>query len=201
MKFFLYRFLKITLSIFLKVFYRFEVFGSENVPDRGGAIVAANHASYLDPPVIAAALKRCPTYIAKEGLFKVPLLGPFIRLFSFPVKRGKTLPSTIKEAVSRLKEGEIIVIFPEGGRSADGNILEAKRGVGMIAALSRIPVIPVLIEGTDKALPMGVKLLRPAKIKVIFGNPIIIEKEKDRDFQERFSKNVMEAIKDLKAKA
>lgn len=197
----LYWFFRAIFYIFLKVFNRLEVIGSKNVPDKGGVIVAANHVSYLDPPVIGAALKRRATYMAKQELFKIPLIGIFVKSFSFPVNRDRPQPSTIKEAVSRLKEGELIVIFPEGGRSVDGSLLDAKRGVGIIAAISRMPVVPALIEGTEKALPAGRKFLRPAKIKVIFGNPIEVKKEeKDRHFQEGISRDIMEIIKKLKCK-
>ncbi|MDI6891009.1 MAG: lysophospholipid acyltransferase family protein [Thermodesulfovibrionales bacterium] len=201
MNYLLYRFIKTIFFIFFKVFNRLEVIGYENIPEKGGFIVAANHLSYLDPPIIGTALKRCPTYIAKEGLFRIPLLGKFIKLFSFSVNRDRVQPSTIKEAVSRLKEGEIVVVFPEGGRSVDGSLLDAKRGVGVIAAISRMPVVPTLIKGTEKALPVGAKFLRPAKITVIFGKPIEIDKdETDKQFQNRISNGVMEAIKNLKCK-
>jgi len=177
------------------------VIGSENIPKRGGIIVAANHLSYIDPPVIGAALRRRPSFIAKEGLFGVPFLGKFIRYFSLPVDRDKPRPSTIKETVSRLKNGEAVVVFPEGSRSVDGSMLDAKRGVGMIAAMSMSPVVPTLIEGTDRALPAGAKFLRPAKIRVIFGTPLEIEKkETGKHFQERISREIMEAIRNLKSK-
>ncbi|OGW37370.1 MAG: hypothetical protein A2Y97_05655 [Nitrospirae bacterium RBG_13_39_12] len=186
-------------NIILRVFYRFEVIGHENIPEKGGAIVAANHISYLDPLVIGSASKRRATYMAKEGLFKIPLIGTFVRSFSFPVRRGRPQPSTIKEAVRRLKHGELIVMFPEGGRSVDGKILDIKRGVGVIAALSKMPVVPALISGTAKALPAGAKFLKPSKIKVIFGKPIgIDEKETDKHFQERISRDIIEAINSLK---
>ncbi|MEW6162965.1 MAG: lysophospholipid acyltransferase family protein [Nitrospirota bacterium] len=191
--------LKPIFFIFSKVFNRLEVIGSENVPKEGGVIIAANHLSYLDPPIIGLALKRPPTFIAKEGLFRTPLFGKFIRFFSFPVNRDRPQPSAIKEAVSRLREGKIVVVFPEGGRSADGSLLDAKRGVGMIAAISVAPVVPTLIEGTDSALPAGAKFLRPAKIRVIFGNPLKIEKkERDKHFHERMSREIMERIRSLK---
>jgi 1-acyl-sn-glycerol-3-phosphate acyltransferase len=190
------------LFIFFKVFNRLEVIGSENIPEEGGSIVAANHISYLDPPVIGAALKRRATYMAREGLFNVPLLGAIVRSFSFPVRRGRTQPSTIKEAVKRLKQGELIVMFPEGSRSVNGKLLDAKRGVGIIAAISRMPVIPTLIKGTEKVLPVGAKFLRPAKITVIFGKPMEIDKEEnDKHFQERISRDIIEAIKNLKVNA
>jgi 1-acyl-sn-glycerol-3-phosphate acyltransferase len=194
-----YWFFKAILYIFFKVFHRLEVVGSENVPEEGGVIVAANHVSYLDPPLMGAALKRQATYMAKEGLFKIPILGAVIRLFSVPIRRGRPQPSTIKEAVNRLKKGELIVMFPEGSRSVDGNILDAKRGIGVIAAISRMPVVPALIKGTEKALPVGARFLRPAKITVIFGNPIVTDNEEtDKQFQDRISRDIMETIKNLK---
>lgn len=196
-----YWFFKATFYIILKVFNRLEVIGSENVPEKGGVIVAANHVSYLDPLVIGAALKRRATYMAREELFNIPVIGAFVMSFSFPVRRGKPQPSTIKEAVKRLKQGELIVMFPEGGRSVDGSLLEAKRGVGVIAAISRMPVVPIFIKGTEKALPVGAKFLCPAKITVIFGNPIESDKEEtDKQYQERISRDIIEAIKNLKVK-
>ncbi|HYA11697.1 MAG TPA: lysophospholipid acyltransferase family protein [Thermodesulfovibrionales bacterium] len=196
---FFYQLFRTIFFIFLKVFNRLEVIGDENIPEKGGVIVAANHVSYLDPPVIGVALKRQAAFIAKEGLFRIPLLGMGIKAFSVPVKRDRPQPSTIKEAVSRLKKGGILVLFPEGGRSANGSFLDAKRGVGMIAATSSAPVVPALIEGTDRAFPVGAKFFRPAKIRVIFGTPLKIEKkETDKHFQERISREIMERIKNLK---
>jgi 1-acyl-sn-glycerol-3-phosphate acyltransferase len=199
---FSYQLIRALLYIFFKVFNRLEVVGSENIPLNGGAIVAANHVSYLDPPVLGVALKRRPTYIAKEGLFRIPFIGTVIvRGCCFPVKRDKPQPSVIKEAVSRLKKGGVLVLFPEGSRSTGGSFLDAKRGVALIAAMSVVPVVPTLIEGTDRALPARTKLLRPAKIKVVFGSPLTIgEKETDKVSQERISKEIMERIKNLKSK-
>jgi 1-acyl-sn-glycerol-3-phosphate acyltransferase len=199
---FFYQLLRTIFFVFLKVFNRLEVIGNENIPEKGGVIVAANHFSYLDPPVIGVALKRQASFIAKEGLFKIPIIGRGIKAFSFPVKRDRPQPSTIKEAVSRLKQGGVIVLFPEGGRSANGSFLDAKRGVGMIAAMSSAPVVPALIEGTDRAFPVGAKIFRPAKISVVFGTPLKIEKkETDKHFQERISREIMERIKKLKVQS
>ena len=196
-----YQLIRTILYVFFKIFNRLEVLGAENVPKDGGVIVAANHVSYLDPPVLGVALKRRPTYIAKEGLFRIPFIGRIVNACCFPVKRDKPQPSIIKEAVARLKGGGVLVLFPEGSRSADGNFLDAKRGVGMIAALSAVPVVPALIEGTDRALPVGTKFIRPAKIKVVFGEPLRVgEHETDKVAQEKISKEIMKRIKSLKLK-
>ena len=178
---------------------RIEGIGCENVPKTGGVIIAANHVSYLDPLVVGVALKRRATYMAMEKLFSLPLIGTFVKTFSLPVRNGSPQPSIIKEAVNRLKQGELIVIFPEGGRSADGSIMDPKRGVGVIAGISRAPVIPTLVSGTEKSLPVGAKFLRPAKIKVVFGQPIEIGiKETDRQLHERICRNITEELKKLK---
>jgi 1-acyl-sn-glycerol-3-phosphate acyltransferase len=164
--------------------------------------VASNHASYLDPLVVGAALKRRATYMAKEGLFRIPAIGEFVRSFSFPVRRDRPQPSTIKEAVRRLRNGELIVMFPEGGRSADGSVLDAKRGVAVIAALSRTPVVPALVSGTDASLPVGAKFLRPAKITVTFGKPLEVGSgETDKAYQDRISRDLMENIRKLKSES
>jgi 1-acyl-sn-glycerol-3-phosphate acyltransferase len=195
----IYQIIRAILAVFFKVFNRLEVIGYQNVPEKGGFIVATNHVSYLDPLVIGVALRRQATYIAKKGLFRVPFIGIIVKCFSLSVDRDKPQPSTIKEAVSRLKEGEAIVVFPEGGRSSHGILLDAKRGVGMIAAMSAVPVVPALIEGTDSALPLGAKFIRPAKIRVMFGNPLSFEKTKTgKHVQETISKEIMESIRNLK---
>jgi 1-acyl-sn-glycerol-3-phosphate acyltransferase len=198
----LYWFFRHTFFIFFKVFNRLRVTGHENVPATGGVIVASNHASYLDPLVVGAALKRRATYMAKEGLFRIPAIGEFVRSFSFPVRRDRPQPSTIKEAVRRLRNGELIVMFPEGGRSADGSVLDAKRGVAVIAALSRTPVVPALVSGTDASLPVGAKFLCPAKITVTFGKPLEVGSgETDKAYQDRISRDLMENIRKLKSES
>lgn len=200
---FFYLFFKVLFRIVFRSLFCLEVRGAENVPKEGGVIVAANHSSYLDPPVIGVALKRQATYMAREGLFKIPLLRTFVAAFSFPVKRGRPRPSTIKEAVHRLKRGELIVMFPEGGRSENGNFLDPKRGIGLIATMSGVPVVPALIRGTERAFPVGARFIRPAKIRVVFGKPLIIQKGKkdgsevEKDFQERVAQDIMKAITKL----
>lgn len=194
-----YRILKIFLYTFFKVFYRLEVFGLENIPREDGVIMAVNHSSYLDPPVIGAVSTRRVRFMAREGLFKIPLLRTFIKVFSFPVKRDRPHPSAIKEAVQRLRQGQLIVMFPEGSRSVDGSLLEVKRGLGVIATMSMVPIVPTFIKGTEKALPVGKKLLRPAKITVIFGTPLVMNKEETaKQFQERLNSDIIKEIEDLK---
>ncbi|MDI6745082.1 MAG: lysophospholipid acyltransferase family protein [Thermodesulfovibrionales bacterium] len=197
-----YRFTTTLFFVLFKILFRFKIINIEKVPEKGGVIVVSNHVSHLDPLVIGAAIrKRQSTFMAKRGLLKIPLIGAFVKTFSFPVDRGAPQPSTIKEAVRRLKNGELIVMFPEGGRSRDGSLLDAKRGTGLIAALSGAKVIPAYIDGTDRALPAGAKFIKPSSISLIFGSPIEIEgNESGKDLQERIGNDIMKEIGNLKNK-
>ncbi len=193
---FLYYFFKGVLKVIYWALFRYTVEGAENVPSSGGVIIASNHLSYIDPPLIGIALKRRPLFVAKGSLFDNPLIGWFVRLYSLPIDRDNPKPSTLKEAVRALRSGRVLVIFPEGTRSSDGSIGEGKRGVGLLAALGRVPVVPTLVEGTERALPRGALFIRPAKVRVTFGRPIYYNRE---GTDEEFTKEIMQRIRELKA--
>ncbi|WP_333653002.1 lysophospholipid acyltransferase family protein [Dissulfurispira sp.] len=184
--------------LLFKVFFRLKVYGSEFIPEKGGVIIAANHVSFLDPPLLGVVLKRRATFIAKRYLFSMPIIGHIVKLYSIPVDAGRTRPSTIKEAVKRLKMGELVVIFPEGGINLNGSFIDAKRGIGLIAAMSGVYIVPAFIDGTQRALPVGSKFLRPAKIELHFGHPLKLEENEDaKEFEERICMDIMGKIKAL----
>ncbi|MBI4654842.1 MAG: 1-acyl-sn-glycerol-3-phosphate acyltransferase [Nitrospirae bacterium] len=195
-----YRFSTLIIRIIVHINGGFHVEGKGNIPFKGGVIIASNHISYLDPPLIGAALLRRATFMARRGLFNIPLLGWYIKHFAIPVDREKTLPSTIKEAVRRLKNGEAIVLFPEGRRSETGELLEGRKGVGLIACKGNAAVIPTLIVGTDKVLPVGGKWFRRAKVSVIFGKPLYFHDtiEGGHESYELITQRIMNAIGELK---
>jgi 1-acyl-sn-glycerol-3-phosphate acyltransferase len=196
---FFYRFAALLIRAIFHINGGIKVYGIENIPMQGGVIIASNHLSYLDPPLISAVIPRRTTFIARKGLFTIPLLGWFIKHFAIPVDRERTSPSTIKEAVKKVNNGELFVIFPEGRRSEDGRLLKGKRGVGMLAGMTGAPVIPTLIVGTDKALPVGGKWLKRSKIYIIFGKSIIFNLETlDRNIYEKISEDIMKSIGELK---
>ncbi len=195
----IYYLFKILFTVFYKILFCSEVKGEHNIPESGGVIIASNHLSYLDPPLIGISMKRQTYFMSKESLFKNPLIGWFVRSFSIPVDRESPKPSTIKNAVKLLKNGKVLVLFPEGGRSKDGDIGGGKRGVAVIAAMSKAPVVPALIEGTDRALPKGAKFIRPSKVRITFGPPLEIKTdESTRDYQHRLTEEIMERIRQLK---
>ena len=180
-----------------------EVAGKENIP-KEGVIIASNHISYLDPTIIGSMTPRRCYFMAKKGLFDVPILGWMIKFAAFPVDREKPRASTIKEAVKKTRNGHIVVIFPEGQRNDTSELLEPKPGIGMVAVMSRAPIVPAYITGADRALPPGAKWLKRAKIKVVFGKPIYYTSTEEsegrtgHDKREEVSMMIMDAIRELK---
>jgi len=196
------------VALSIRITFRFngglEILGKENIPADEGIIIAPNHISYLDPPIIGAVLPRKANFMAKKGLFEVPVLGWMIKGAAFPVDRDKPRPSTIKEAVRRLKNGQIVIMFPEGHRNDTGELMDGKRGIGMVATLSRATIIPAFIKGSDRALPPKAKWLKRAKISVVFGKPIYYtftkdgKKQRSNELQEDISNKIMSSIAALK---
>jgi 1-acyl-sn-glycerol-3-phosphate acyltransferase len=199
----IYDLVALTIRLICRINGGLEIKGKENVPAEGGVLVAANHISYLDPPLVGAVVPRRATFMARKGLFEMPVLRWMIKSAAFPVDRERTRPSTIKETVRRLKQGELIAIFPEGRRSDTGKLMEAKRGIGMLSSLSKAPVVPTLIVGTDKALPANAKWLKRARVTVVFGKPIYYNSiannnvNGDHQLHEDISNRVMTAIGEM----
>ena len=158
--------------VLLRLGYRLRVEGLEHLPARGGVILACNHVSFLDPAVLAACCPRPVTFLARAALFAEPVLGPFMRGMGAIAVDRHNADVGLREAVQVLRRGRPVVIFPEGGRQFSGRIGTAKPGVGLLAAHAKVPLVPVLLEGTFQALPPQARWLRPAKIRVAFGPQI-----------------------------
>lgn len=173
MKHWFYYFTKLTVWLIFRVGHGLEVTGQEQVPRTGGVILASNHLSFIDPPVLGAACPRRIVFMARRNLFSQPLLGAFMRgVHVIPLARGEADVSAIRAATLQLRSGNVVTIFPEGTRQLSGRLGVAKRGVGLLAAAAKVPIVPVLVQGTFQALPPDAKRLRPGKIRVAFGTPI-----------------------------
>lgn len=183
---------KLLFSVIFRTLWRMKVRGLENVPAKGAAIVAANHFSLADPPLLGGALPRRVHYMAKKELFEVPILGWFIhRVNAFPLNREEGDIGALRTAEELLKKGEMLLMFPEGTRSRAGILRKPKPGVGMLAARSRAQVVPTLVHNTNQ-------LKRGKPVTVWFGRPLIFEGPESRDGYQAFAERVMAEIASMK---
>jgi 1-acyl-sn-glycerol-3-phosphate acyltransferase len=183
-----------------KVAFDFKAYGRENLIEEGGAILASNHQSYLDPPCIGMACRNDIYYLARNTLYQRPLIGPLLKqLNTVPVDRDRGDVSSIKTIIRLLRSGQRVIIFPEGTRSSDGKLQPARAGLGMIIAKTLAPVVPVRVFGSYEALPRagGLKF-RP--VSVVVGKPMRFTEDDvkgDRDVYQTLSNRVMEKIASL----
>lgn len=168
-------FVRATVGTVLLALYRTRVIGSENVP-QGGAILAGNHVSYLDPMLLWCAAPRPTHFVAKSELWQIRWLGWALDNFwAFPVRRASADREMISTATDLLSHGELLGMFPEGTRQSgddEGALGEAQGGVAFIALRAGVPVVPVGFVGTEKALPRGAKLPRFPRVTIKIGEPI-----------------------------
>jgi len=154
-------------------YFRWRICNAERVPMEGPVILAANHTSFLDPPLVGAALKRPLNYLARDTLFPVPLVGWLLRLWKVvPVDRDGSGAGGLRGIFDRLLQGGAILLFPEGTRSRDGNLQPARSGIGLVVIKSDAPVVPVRIFGTREAFGRQARFPRPYRVTVKFGRPI-----------------------------
>jgi len=146
--------------------------GLDNLPD--GLLIASNHVSFLDPPLIGAAFRDPIYYFARKTLFDRPIANfIFTRVNAIPVNQDKPEISSLKLVIGLLKDGEKVLIFPEGERSLDGIMkTEGEPGVGMIVSKANVPVLPVRLFGPEKALPRGSGKLKRHPVTLVVGQPI-----------------------------
>jgi 1-acyl-sn-glycerol-3-phosphate acyltransferase len=138
-----------------RLFGGFSVRGLENIPATGPAIIAGNHLSWLDPPALRSVIRRQCWFLGNDFLFQHPLLGKLLPLYGgFPVRRGVIDRDALRAAESHLKEGDLLVIFPEGGTTITGTLYPFEGGVAMLALRAGVPIVPVGLTGTEKLLPL-----------------------------------------------
>ncbi len=159
-----------------RVWFHLRVNGLEFVPKTGGAIIASNHASYLDPPLIGAALHRPVAYLARKSLFRFKPFGWLIaRLNAVPLERERATAAGLRTAIELLEAGVAVVLFPEGTRTPNGSLQSGKPGAGLIALRSNVPVIPTRIKGSFEAMPRGSWFPKPTPISISFGRPVALD--------------------------
>lgn len=191
----LYALGKAVATAVIRLTFRWRVVGRENIPPQGPVVVCANHRSYWDPPLVGCALPRPVHFMAKEELFRIPLFGWLIRrLGAFPVRRGTADLASLRKALTLLRSGKVVGIFPEGTRSKSGELLPAMAGAAFLAMACDAPVVPVAIRGQ----------LRPfAAVEVRIGPPLDLAQYRRRrgqkEAQQALAGAIMGRIRDLLA--
>ncbi len=155
------------------IYFPRRIYGREHLPANGGFIIASNHISNLDPVVMGISAFHRINFMAKYELFQKQPLGFFLReLGAFPIKRGTGDFGAFKESIKRLKKGTPILVFVEGTRRIGDTPSHAQPGIGLLAVKSGVPVIPVYINGTEKAMPPGAKFFTRHLVSVRYGPPV-----------------------------
>jgi len=198
----LYAIAQVVIGFLARFFFRLKVFGHDWIPQQGGVLIASNHVSYLDIPLLGCAMKRKAHFIGKVELVRNPVMAFLFRyLNGIPIKRGGVNRKVFLDIADRLKRGEVVVIYPEGGINKTGDVKKLKPGIGMLVAMTGVPVVPALIKGTEKALPVGAKWIRRHPVTVFFGSPLDfgprLNHENGKPMYEEISSEVMLGFKRL----
>ena len=154
------------------VWFRYRAQGMEHLPE-GGALLLINHQSFLDPLLVGLPLRRPVSYLARENLFRIPMLGWLLkRTYVMPISRESAGTESLRESLRRMEQGFLVGIFPEGTRSLNGGLRALKPGFVALIRRANVPVIPVAVAGAYEAFPRGAWLPRPSKIRIVYGAPL-----------------------------
>jgi 1-acyl-sn-glycerol-3-phosphate acyltransferase len=177
------------------MFYPCRVKGLSHIPRKGGFILASNHESNIDPVLLPVVCPRRMRFLAKDSLFRNPVLGFLIRFGGgIPVRRASADRQALTSVLDQLEKGVPVLMFPQGTRGGE----RIQPGVAFLAIKSAKPVIPVYIEGTAKVLPKGARFPRRSGVRVVFGKPIFVPSSEKQD---QAAKRIMEAVFALKEEA
>lgn len=199
----IYGILWICCRVVAKLCFRYHIFGAEHIPRKGGVLFAANHASYVDIPLLGCAIPRRVYFLGRSNLFPYPLVGRALRALGWiPLRTNRFDRYAFDDAIAKIQAGKSVVIFPEGTRSPDGRLQPGKPGIGHIVAATRCPVVPVYLKGTYQVWPVGKTRVRCHPVSVHFGQPLKFSLH-DKDGQTRkdvyrsISTTVMNRIAEL----
>jgi 1-acyl-sn-glycerol-3-phosphate acyltransferase len=191
-----YQGIRICVRFAAVIVYRLKASGTENIPSEGAVLVAVNHQSHLDPPLVGCCSRRRMNFMARASLFKFAPLGWFIRsVGTYPIDLEGSRLSGIRETLRRLKRDEMVLVFPEGTRTGDGEIQPFKPGFVALAIRSRAAILPVAIEGAYHAWPRKNRFPGLGRVHVHFGEPIRpedVQKLSENELQELVEGKVRE---------
>lgn len=168
-----YRVFGVFGRLFATVFWRFEVSGKDRLPSVGPFVLCPVHRSNLDFLIVGMAVPQRMRFMAKDSLWRPASFGRVIEAIgAFPVDRSGADRAAVRRAEEAVRGGEPLVMFPEGTRREGPEITDMQRGPAFVACRNRVPIVPVGIGGSDRAMPIGAKMIRPAKVRVVIGEPI-----------------------------
>jgi len=166
---------RVAIAGFCRLWFRLSIEGREHVPATGPFVLAPVHRSNIDFALASCLTRRRMGFIGKESLFEVPLLGPFISaLGAYPVHRGTADREALRRTMAVIERGEPVVVFPEGTRQSGPAIENLFHGAAFLAGRAGIPVVPVGIGGSERAMPKGARFIRPARIHMVVGPPMTV---------------------------
>lgn len=202
---FTYYFFYTLSKIIARTFFHFRVAHPERMVESGSLILAMNHQSYFDPPLAGICSKRAVYFLARKTLSSLPFFGRLLPDFNvIPIDRDGKDSSSLKTIIRLLRSGNGVVLFPEGTRSPDGKLQQARSGIGLIIAKTKSPVLPMRIFGAHEAFPKNSKKIHFNQITVVLGNPIYFTEEEltpvrgqERELYQKLSDRVMKAIAEL----
>jgi 1-acyl-sn-glycerol-3-phosphate acyltransferase len=186
-------------KLIAKTVFGFRVYGQQHIIESGGAILAMNHESYLDPPLAGISCRRQIYYLARKTLLEWPVLGPiFPKLNVIPVDQERADMSALKAVIRLVRAGHCTIIFPEGSRTLDGQLQPAQPGLGLVIAKTLAPVVPMRIFGAHRAFPRGGKPRPFTPITIAIAEPLRFTaadlEGEGRDLYQRLSERVMARI-------
>jgi len=157
-------------------YFRCRYFNPARVPLCGPVILACNHASFIDPPLVGAGLHRGISYLARDTLFRFPVLGALLRSWNaVPVDRDGGGASGVRRILDVLSAQQGVIVFPEGTRTRDGQLQPARAGIGLLVLKSQAPVVPVRVFGTFEAYGRHLSWPQPRQVSVKYGRPLQFE--------------------------
>jgi 1-acyl-sn-glycerol-3-phosphate acyltransferase len=172
------------------------------IPARGGILLAANHASYFDIPLLGCGIPRRAWYLGRSDLFPFPVVNWILQALGWiPLRMGRLDRDAFSKAAELLRQGKALVIFPEGGRTQTGRLRPGKPGIGLLVAQTKVPVVPVYIHGTYEVLPQGARWPKCRPVTVTFGAPLdfseALARLEGKEFYRHVSQTVMAKIAEL----
>jgi 1-acyl-sn-glycerol-3-phosphate acyltransferase len=197
------------LGPLMRLAFRPEVRGAENLPRSGGALVASNHLAVLDSFVLPLMVPRRMAFPAKSEYFTTPGVAGTLQRWFFsgmgqvPIERGngRAARAALDTGIGVLREGRLFGIYPEGTRSPDGRLYKGRTGVARMALEAKVPVVPVAMVGTDRANPVGSRFWRPVRIRIVIGEPLDFSRyfdiPDDRQVERAITDEVMYALMEL----